>query len=197
MSGRRAIKVADARTGPATGAGAGGNHPVINVSWEDAQEYLRWLSKKTGKPYRLPSEAEWEYAARGGTTGPFHFGSTILPEQANYDGRSAYSSGRKGLFRGRTVPVGSFSSNAYGLHDVHGNVWEWVEDCWHRNYREAPSDARRVDSRGGLQQSRVAWRLVGPRTDERAFRETLQARQRNPLPCLRVSSREDVGLNLQ
>ena len=149
-----------------------GHHPVINVSWEDAQEYLRWLSNKTGKRYRLPSEAEWEYAARGGTTGPFHFGSTISPEQANYDGRSAYGAGRKGIFRGRTVPVGSFSSNAYGLHDVHGNVWEWVEDCWHRNYGEAPSDGR-AWTRGGNCNSRVlrggSWGL-GPMSARSARR---------------------------
>ena len=117
-----------------------GTRPVINVSWEDAKEYVRWLSQETGKEYRLLSESEWEYVARAGTTGPFHFGSTISPEEANYDGRFAYGSGRKGRSRNRTVPVGSFPANAFGLHDVHGNVWEWVEDCWHDSYRGAPSD---------------------------------------------------------
>ena len=119
-----------------------GDRPVIKVSWEDAKEYVRWLSRETGEEYRLLSESEWEYAARAGTTGPFHFGSTISPEEANYDGNYTYGSGRKGRYRSRTVPVGSFPSNAFGLHDVHGNVAEWVEDCWHDGYRGAPSDGR-------------------------------------------------------
>ena len=119
-----------------------GDRPVINVSWEDAKEYVRWLSRETGEEYRLLSESEWEYAARAGTTGPFHFGSTISPEQANYDGSYTYGSGRKGRYRERTLPVGSFSANGFGLHDMHGNVWEWVEDCSHDSYRGAPSDGR-------------------------------------------------------
>ena len=77
------------------------------------------------------SEAEWEYAARAGTEGPFHFGSTITTDVANYDGNYTYGSGYKGVYRQRTVAVGSFPANDYGLHDVHGNVREWVEDCWH------------------------------------------------------------------
>ena len=117
-----------------------GDRPVINVSWNDAKEYVRWLSRKTGEDYRLLSESEWEYAARAGTTGPFHFGTTITPDQANYDGRYTYGTGRKGRYRQRTVPVGSFSPNAFGLHDVHGNVREWVEDCWHGSYRGARVD---------------------------------------------------------
>ncbi len=117
-----------------------GRRPVIYVSWNDAKAYVAWLSRKSGKPYRLPSEAEWEYAARAGTTTPFHFGSTISPDQANYNGRRTYGSGRKGVYRETTVPVGSFPSNAFGLHDVHGNVWEWVEDCYNGSYAGAPSD---------------------------------------------------------
>ena len=117
-----------------------GDRPVVGVSWEDAKAYVRWLSRATGAEYRLLSESEWEYAARGGTAGPFHFGSTISPKQANYDGRYTYGSGRSGLYRKRTVPVGSFPANAFGLHDVHGNVWEWVEDCWHHDYTGAPLD---------------------------------------------------------
>ena len=93
-----------------------------------------------GWEYRLLSESEWEYVARGGTTGPFHYGSTITPEQANYDGNYTYGGGGRGRYRERTVSVGSFSSNDFGLHDVHGNVWEWVEDCWHDSYRGAPTD---------------------------------------------------------
>ena len=119
-----------------------GDRPVIEVSWNDANEYVRWLSQVTRAEYRLLSESEWEYAARSGTSGPFHFGSTISPEQANYDGNYTYGSGRKGRYRMRTVPVGTFPANAFGLHDVHGNVREWVEDCWHGSYRGAPSDGR-------------------------------------------------------
>jgi len=117
-----------------------GNRPVINVSWEDAQEYVQWLSRETGQDYRLLSEAAWEYAARAGTATPFHFGSTISTDQANYDGNYTYGSGRKGVYREQTTPVGSFPANKFGLHDVHGNVWEWVEDRWHDSYSGAPSD---------------------------------------------------------
>ena len=117
-----------------------GDRPVINVSWKDAREYVGWLSRKTGAEYRLLSESEWEYVARAGTSGPFHFGSTISPGQANYDGSYVYGSGRKGRYRKRTEPAGSFPPNAFGLHDVHGNVREWVEDCWHGSYRGAPSN---------------------------------------------------------
>ena len=117
-----------------------GNRPVINVSWDDAQQYVSWLSRKTGKQYRLLSESEWEYVARAGTTGAFHFGSTISSYLANYNGNLTYAGGRKGINRRMTVSVGSFPANSFGLHDVHGNVWEWVEDCWHENYHGAPSD---------------------------------------------------------
>ena len=127
-----------------------GNRPVINVSWHDAGEYVDWLSDKTGKRYRLLSEAEWEYAARAGTRGPFHFGETISTDQANYDGTrgldGSYVEG--GLNRARTVSVGSFPGNEFGLHDVHGNVWEWVEDCLHANYEGAPTDGSAWTSGG-------------------------------------------------
>ena len=123
-----------------------GNRPVINVSWEDAQSYVRWLSKRTGKSYRLLSESEWEYVSRAGTTTPFHFGSTISTGQANYDGNYTYGGGRKGLYREKTVSVGSFSANVWGLYDVHGNVWEWVEDCWNASYTGAPADGSAWES---------------------------------------------------
>ena len=104
-------------------------HPVVCVLWNDAKAYIDWLSKKTGQNYRLLSEAEWEYVVRAGTTTPYHFGAIIFPSQANY-----------GLNNSGTVEVGSYPANTFGLHDVHGNVWEWVEDCWHNNYNGAPSD---------------------------------------------------------
>jgi formylglycine-generating enzyme required for sulfatase activity len=117
-----------------------GTHPVINISWEDASAYASWLSRKTGQPYRLLSEAEWEYAARAGTTTPFSFGDTISANKANYDG-SMDGSGPSDVNRQATMPVGSFPANAFGLHDMHGNASEWVEDCWQDEYTaRAPSD---------------------------------------------------------
>ena len=123
-----------------------GRRPVINVSWDDAQAYVRWLSAKTGKRYRLPSESEWEYAARAGTRTPFSTGETISTEHANYDGNYTYGSGRKGVYRRQTVPVGAFGANAWGLHDAHGNAWEWVQDCWNGSYAGAPTDGSAWES---------------------------------------------------
>ena len=117
-----------------------GKRPVINVSWDDIQQYVKWLSGETGQAYRLLSEAEWEYVARAGTTTPFHTGATISPAQANYDGTSTYGSGQKGAYKEKTVPVGSYAANGFEVYDVHGNVWEWVADCWNDSYAGAPSD---------------------------------------------------------
>ena len=117
-----------------------GRRPVMNVNWEDAQLYVDWLTARSGWRYRLLSEAEWEYAARAGTTGPFHTGSTISTDQANYDGDLIYGNGVWGEYRKRTMPVGSFPANGFGLHDMHGNVWEWVQDCWAADYQGAPND---------------------------------------------------------
>ena|SRR5438067_11854974 len=111
-----------------------GNSPVIGVNWHDAKAYVEWLSRKTGKHYRLPSESEWEYAARAGTQTPFAFGKTITAEQANFDGSTGYGTGPAGKNRQRTTAVGSFPPNRFGLHDMHGNVWEWTEDCWTDEY---------------------------------------------------------------
>jgi formylglycine-generating enzyme required for sulfatase activity len=114
--------------------------PVIHMSWVNAKAYVTWLSRKTGKPYRLLSESEWEYAARAGTTTPFSFGDTPSPSAANYDGTTD-GSGPSDANRQKTVPVGSFPPNGFGLHDMHGNVSEWVEDCWHPEYTAtAPTD---------------------------------------------------------
>ena len=111
-----------------------GSRPVINVSWEDAQAYVRWLSRETGERYRLLSESEWEYVARAGTKTRYYWGDAVGRNQANCDGCGSRWDGKQ------TAPVGSFPANAYGLHDVHGNVREWVEDCWHGSYRGAPAD---------------------------------------------------------
>ncbi|WP_242072348.1 bifunctional serine/threonine-protein kinase/formylglycine-generating enzyme family protein [Microcoleus sp. FACHB-68] len=118
----------------------GNNRPVENVSWNDAVEFCQKLSQKTGRNYRLPSEAEWEYACRAGITTPFYFGETITPDLANYDGIYIYASGPQGQCRKQTTDVGSFPPNAFGLYDMHGNVWEWCQDVWHENYNGAPSD---------------------------------------------------------
>lgn len=137
------------------------SRPVDNVSWEDAVAFCNRLSQKTGRDYRLPSEAEWEYACRAGTTTPFHLGETITPELANYWGVHAYGKGPRGQYRKKTLGVGSFPANAFGLHDMHGNVSEWCQDTWHDNYQGAPTNgtawvkegqARRV-LRGGSMSS--------------------------------------------
>jgi formylglycine-generating enzyme required for sulfatase activity len=129
-----------------------GKRPAINIAWHDAMEFVAWLSRKTGKPYRLPTEAEWEYAARGITDAsephpPFSTGSTINYKQANYDANFVYADGKMGLYRQKTVEVGSFRRNTFGLHDMHGNVWEWVQDCYRDSYRGAPTDGSAVSAR--------------------------------------------------
>ncbi|MEE4329835.1 MAG: formylglycine-generating enzyme family protein [Wenzhouxiangella sp.] len=117
----------------------GDDYPVSDIRRPNAQEYVDWLSEKTGQAYRLPSESEWEYAARAGTTGRFNTGDCISTEQANFSGDGA-SGCPDGEDRGKTVQVGIFAPNAFGLHDTHGNVWEWVNDCWNPDYIGAPVD---------------------------------------------------------
>ena len=125
-----------------------GDRPVVHVSWHDAKTYVRWLSRKTGKTYRLLSEAEWEYAARAGTRTIFPWGNAVGSGYANCDGcGSAWDDHL-------TAPVGSFAPNGFGLHDMHGNVYEWVEDCWHSGYEGAPSDGSAWTS-GGVCQVRI------------------------------------------
>jgi len=116
--------------------------PVEQVGWEDAMEFCHRLSKRTGRIYTLPSEAQWEYACRAGTTTPFCFGDTISPELANYRGDFTFADGPQGAFRKQTTPVGMFPANAWGLHDMHGNVWEWCLDEWHKSYEGAPTDGQ-------------------------------------------------------
>ena len=125
----------------ATGKGWGrGRRPVIHVSWEDAVAYTRWLSEQTGKRYRLPSAAEWEYAARAGTVTKYSWGNEIGRNRANCYGCGSQWGGKQ------TAPVGSFGPNGWGLHDMHGNVWEWVQDCWNGSYRGAPADGSAWES---------------------------------------------------
>jgi formylglycine-generating enzyme required for sulfatase activity len=111
----------------------GDNYPVENVSWNDVQEFLRKLNAATGKHYRLPTEAEWEYACRAGSTTPFNTGNNLTTSQANYDGNYPYTSNSKGTYLERTQPVGSYPANAWGIYDMHGNVWEWCGD-WYGDY---------------------------------------------------------------
>jgi formylglycine-generating enzyme required for sulfatase activity len=110
-----------------------GTHPFINVNWDDVQQYVAWLSKMTDRHYRLLSEAEWEYAARAGTTTIYSWGDEIGKGNANCKGCGSE-------WDNRSAPVGSFAPNQFGLYDMHGNVWEWVEDCLHTNYEGAPKD---------------------------------------------------------
>jgi formylglycine-generating enzyme required for sulfatase activity len=146
--------------------------PVVNVSVEDARAYLAWLSEKTGATYRLPSEAEWEYAARAGSGGAFYTGDQITTGQANYNGQYPYNRASKGQYRSKTTTVGSFAANAFGLHDMHGNVREWTQDCWRSSHSGAPEDGTAV---GGACSSQVikggswnvgAWRLRSAYRDD-------------------------------
>lgn len=135
-----------------------GRRPVINISWCDTQDYVAWLAEETGKPYRLPSEAEWEYACRAGTTTRYAFGNSITEREANL-GRNVYA----------TTDVGSYPANPWGLYDMHGNVWEWVEDMWHGNYQGAPADGTAWTNNEGKQSSDIrvcrggSWDTVDPK----------------------------------
>jgi formylglycine-generating enzyme required for sulfatase activity len=118
----------------------GDRRPVEQVNWFEAMEFCARLSAHTQRPYTLPSEAQWEYACRSGTTSPFYFGRTLTTDLANYDGNYTYGPGAKGQYREQTTPVGQFGVNPWGLADMHGNVLEWCEDHWHPSYEGAPSD---------------------------------------------------------
>jgi formylglycine-generating enzyme required for sulfatase activity len=136
-----ALPQVDRPLDPDPASAKGPNLPVETVSWYDAMEFCARLSQHTGRTYRLPTEAEWEYACRAGTTGPFHFGETLDGAIANYDGNYTYGDGSPGIYRQKPTEVGSFGVvNAFGLADMHGNVWEWCLDHWHPSYDGAPTD---------------------------------------------------------
>lgn len=116
------------------------NRPVEKLSWHDARKFCNRLSQCTGRKYNLPSEAQWEYGCRAGTSTTFHFGATITPALANYDANTTYAHRAKGEYRKQTTPVGMFPANAWGLQDMHGNVWEWCLDPWYDSYQGAPRD---------------------------------------------------------
>jgi formylglycine-generating enzyme required for sulfatase activity len=118
----------------------GDDWPVVEMNWFDAMEFCRRLQQRTGRNYTLPSEARWEYACRAGTTTPFHFGATISPQLASYNASMAYAEGPTGAARSESSVVAKYPANAWGLHDMHGNVWEWCLDHWHPSYQGAPSD---------------------------------------------------------
>jgi len=163
-------------------------HPVVGVNWYDAIEYVRWLSEATGRSYRLPSEAEWEYACRAGTRTAFSFGDTISTDQANYDGNFTYNGGARGAYRRGTTPAGMFPPNAWGLYDMHGNVWEWVQDVVHDNYEGAPLDGSAWEE-GGDQARRIlrggSW-LYNPRYLRSALRNGFSSALSNDIVGFRV-----------
>jgi formylglycine-generating enzyme required for sulfatase activity len=148
------------------------NHPVVCVSWNDAQMFVKWLRERDAMPYHLPTEAQWEYACRAGSTSPFHVGATLSTDQANYNGTFAYGSAKKGINRRKTTSVGTFPPNAWGLYDMHGNALEWCED-WFGPYPSGdivdpggPATGERRVVRGGgwssIQRScRSAYRGLG------------------------------------
>ena len=160
----------------------GDGRPVEGVSWHDAMEFCRRLSQRTGRTYSLPSEAQWEYACRAGTTTPFAFGETISPELANYDATVSYANGPKGVKRGETTPVGSYPANAWGLQDMHGNVWEWCLDHWHDSYAGAPADGSAWVSKAGADAHRLlrggSW-VDDPRFCRSAYRVFYHPDNRN------------------
>jgi formylglycine-generating enzyme required for sulfatase activity len=163
-------------------------HPVVGINWYDAQDYLRWLSAATGRRYRLPSEAEWEYACRAGTKTAFSFGDTISTNLANYDGNFTYNGGARGEYRRGTTPAGMFPPNPWGLHDMHGNVWEWVQDVVHDNYEGAPLDGSAWEQ-GGDQARRIlrggSW-LYNPRYLRSALRNGFSSALSNDIVGFRV-----------
>ncbi len=122
-----------------TGRFRGDDLPVDSVSWVEAQNFCKRLARQSGRPYRLPSEAQWEYACRAGTSAPFAFGATLTGDLANYSAVHTYRAERPGPYRHMTTPAGTFPPNPFGLYALHGNLWEWCADAWHADYAGAPA----------------------------------------------------------
>jgi formylglycine-generating enzyme required for sulfatase activity len=181
--------------------------PVETVSWYDATDFCQKLSELTEQEFRLPSEAEWEYACRAGTTTPFHCGPTITTDLANYRGTDeerggqvlsgAYGNGPHGIYREQTVPIGQFPPNPWGLYDLHGNVWEWCQDVWHNNYDSAPNDGSAWLAGADQEDRRVlrggAW-VSGPGACRSAFRDSFARANRNVDVGFRVLCVASPGL---
>ena len=139
----------------------GDNQPIVRVSWDDAQAFIQRLNRITGKIYRLPTEAEWEYAARAGTTTPFSYGDTITPSVVNYVGNYPYGNAQKGKYREKTIAVDELPANPWGLQHIHGNVWEWIADDWYDGYSNKPQQLRQNGSLAWTQSSSG----ISPSTD--------------------------------
>jgi len=164
----------------------GDQRPVERVSWFDAMEFCHRLSQRTGRRYTLPSEAQWEYACRAGSKTPFAFGDTLTSGLANYDANYVYGSGPKGQYRLQTTDVGSFAGNAWGLQDMHGNVWEWCLDEYHHNYNEAPNDGSAWVEDESLEKCCAAGR--GSTSPGTAARLTASTTTRTPASTTSVSA---------
>jgi formylglycine-generating enzyme required for sulfatase activity len=160
--------------------------PVVNVSWQEAKEYCDWLSHTTGRLYRLPSEAEWEFSCRAGSTEPFAFGHEITSADANF----FYSEAGDRIGPGHRTPPGAYPANPFGLHDLHGNVCEWVGDVWHADYQGAPADGSAWTT-GGDSTNRVirggAWDYL-PRLLRSAWRDGLPSHSRRDNVGFRVAT---------
>jgi formylglycine-generating enzyme required for sulfatase activity len=178
----------------------GDNRPVEAVSWFDAMEFCARLSAHSQRTYTLPSEAQWEYACRSGTTSPFYFGRTLTTVLANYNGNYTYADGPKGDYREETTPVDHFPyANAWGLSDMHGNVWEWCLDHYHDSYIDAPPDGTAwVDAEAEEDKSRIlrggSW-FYYPRYCRSAFRDDINPVNRNNAFGFRVVSVPLPGSN--
>ena len=184
--GRFPVTVGEYRAGhPGFAAGEDAAWPVVGVNWAEAQDYCRWLAAETGEPFRLPTEAEWEYACRAGSPAPFAAGSELGTGSANF----LYSEEGQRIGPGQRTPVGRYPANAFGLHDLHGNVCEWVEDAWHPDYAGAPSDGSSW-SGGGEAARRVirggAWDYL-PRLLRSAWRDSLPPAERRDNVGFRVA----------